>query len=375
MQFAEIVGQKKIKRQLAAMADEGRVSHAILFCEEPGYGALPLAIAFAQYMSCPSKEGGDSCGTCPTCNKFRKLIHPDLHFAMPVSSTKTITADKKPVSDLFASEWREIIDQNCYLTEQEWYEHIEIENKSGIIGVNEAALISRKLSLRSFEGGKKFLIMWLPERMNQEAANKLLKLLEEPPPETYIFLVSEAPERVISTIVSRCQIFKLTPAETEELAAELTEEYDITPDEARFWAAISGGSLSRSRALINESGKESEFYQPLAVLLEGCATRDLKKIVQFWEEISILGREKQRTFCEYALEFLRRALITQAGTPEVSNTPPAQREFIRYWAGRLKPAFLVKGYDVLNNALADIDRNVNSKYIFADLGNRFFLSL
>lgn len=375
MQFAGVVGQRKIKRQLAAMADEDRVGHAILFCEEPGYGALPLAIAFASYLSCPSKSGGDSCGTCPSCNKFRKLIHPDLHFAMPVSSTKTITADKKPVSDLFASEWREILTENCYLTEQEWYEHIGIENKSGIIGVNEAALISRKLSLRSFEGGKKFLIIWLPERMNQEAANKLLKLLEEPPQETFIFLVSEAPERIISTIVSRCQIFKLSPTETEELSAELTEEFDLTPEEARFWAGISGGSLSRARVLIGESDKESEFFKPLATLLDGCASRDLMKIINFWEEIAQTGRERQRAFCEYTLEFLRRALIIQAGTPEISNTPPAQKEFVTYWANRLKPAFFIKGYDALNNALADIDRNVNSKYIFADLGNRFFLSL
>lgn len=375
MRFAEIVGQKRIKSQLAAMADEGRVSHAILFSEEPGYGAFPLSLAFAQYLSCNSKESGDSCGSCPSCNKFNKLIHPDLHFAMPVSTTRTFTAEKKPVSDLFAAEWREIVIRDFYFTEQDWYEHIGIENKSGIIGVNEASLISRKLSLRSFEGGKKFLIMWLPERMNQEAANKLLKLMEEPPPDTFIFLVSEAPERIIPTIISRCQIIKLTPIETDELAAELTQESDLTSEDAMFWALISGGSLSRARALIGESGKESEFYRPLNVLLDGCSNRDLKKVVAFWEEVSLMGREKQRAFCEYTMEFLRRALVTRAGTPEISNTPPAQKEFTQYWSQRLKSSFFVKAYDSLNEALADIDRNVNSKYIFADLGNRFFLSL
>ena len=357
------------------MASGERVGHAILFYEEEGYGALAIAIAFAQFMTCPAKSDGDSCGTCPSCNKFNKLIHPDLHFAMPVSSTKSVPAEKKPVSDSFAQEWREAVISDPYLSEQNWYDKIGIENKSGIIGVNESALIVRKLSMRAFEGGKKFMIIWLPERMNQEAANKLLKLIEEPPPDTFIFLVSQSPENVITTILSRCQVFKLPPIEQEHLAAQLIKETQIESAEALFWARISGGSLGRARVMIAEGEKSSTFDDPLTELMEGCAGKDLQRVISFWEEISALGRESQRRFCEYLLEFLRRCMVTSQGVEEISNTPYAQKGLISAWSKKIKPAFYPKAYDIVNKALEDIDRNVNSRYIFADLGNRFFLSL
>ncbi len=375
MRFAAIVGQKKLKEQFIAMAADERVGHALLLYEESGFGALPMAIAFAQYLCCPHISDGDSCGSCPTCNKFQKLIHPDLHFAMPVSSTKSVPAEKKPVSDSFAAAWREAIISDPYLTEQQWYDKIGIENKSGIIGVNEAALIGRKMSMRSFEGGKKFMIIWLPERMNQEAANKLLKLIEEPPPDTFIFLVSESPENVIVTVLSRCQIFRLPPIENESLSRELVEEFDTDIEQARFWTKISGGSLSKARRLINESENSSIYDVYLATLLEGCANKDLKKVISFWEELSLRGRESQRQFCEYALEFLRRSLMTNMGSADISNTPDSSKEHITYWAAKIKPGFYPKAYDAINKALQDIDRNVNSRYIFADLSNRFFLSL
>lgn len=375
MQFAAISGQNRLKEQLISMALGERVPHAILFYEDEGFGALAMAIAFAQFMTCQVRDNGDSCGTCPSCNKFNKLIHPDLHFAMPVSSTKSVPAEKKPVSDSFAQEWREAVISDPYLSEQNWYDKIGIENKSGIIGVNEAALIVRKLSMRAFEGGKKFMIIWLPERMNQEAANKLLKLIEEPPPETFIFLVSQSPENVISTILSRCQVFKVPPIEREPLAVQLVHEFEIGNEEALFWSRISGGSLGRARLLIAEGEKSSSFEDSLNDLMEGCAGKDLQRVISFWEEISVLGRESQRRFCEYLLEFLRRCMITSQGVEDISNTPHGQKEMISAWSKRIKSSFYPKAYDVVNKALEDIDRNVNSRYIFADLGNRFFLSL
>lgn len=357
------------------MALANRVGHAILFYEERGFGALALAVAFAQFISCPERSEGDSCGSCPTCNKFNKLIHPDLHFAMPVSSTKTVSSSGNPVSDTFAKDWREAVISDPYLSEQDWYDKIGIENKSGIIGVNEATLIVRKMNMRSFEGGKKFMIIWLPERMNQEAANKLLKLVEEPPPDTFIFMVSQSPENIISTIISRCQVFKLPPIERELLAARLEQELKIESSEAQYLARISGGSLGRARALKEEGDRSSAFDQSLKELMEGCAGKDLIRVISFWGDISMLGRESQRRFCEHLLEFLRRCMITSRGVEEISNTPYAQKELISSWSRRIKPSFYPKAYDSINKALEDIDRNVNSRYIFADLGNRFFLSL
>lgn len=375
MKFSSIVGHQKLKSQLINLSQEGRVSHAILFCEDQGYGALSIAIAFAQYNSCPNRDKHDSCGSCPTCNKFQKLIHPDLHFALPVNSTKRITPDKKPVSDHFIDAWRVSIIENPNITEQDWYDKIGVENKLGLIGVNEANLILKKLSLRSFEGGDKYMIVWLPERMNQEAANKLLKLIEEPPAGTYLFLVSQAPEKIIPTILSRCQIIRVTPLEIEELGNRLAEEFSISPEDGLFWAKISGGSISKARELIKDSIEVSDNQELLVRLLYGCVEKDMVGVISVWEKIAITGRERQKQFCLYALEFIRRVYMVSLGVQEISNTPNSLRENVSQWAKKIKPAFYSKGYDAINGALADIDRNVNSKYIFSDLSNRFFLSL
>lgn len=375
MQFIQVAGQDILKERLVAMVEENRTGHALLFCEAPGCGALPLAIAMASYMLCESRRGGDSCGMCPTCNKTRKLIHPDLHFAMPVNSTKKVPSDKKPVSDHFIGEWREAVINNPYLTEQEWYNTIETENKSGIIGVYEASLILRKLSLQSFSGGPKFMMVWLPEKMNQEAANKLLKLIEEPPADTYILMVSHSPEKIIPTILSRCQIIRIPPIDREQLEGELMEEFDLSGAEAGFWAKLSGGSLSKARELIAGSALQQQMDILLARLLEGCANRDLAKTIAFWEEVATLRRDDQKIFLEYTLEFLRRALMVAEGLPEIANVPPSGTEQTAFWAQKFKPAFYGRALGIINGAMEDIGRNVNSRYIFADLSNRFFLSL
>lgn len=375
MQFANIAGQEKIKERLLTMYRENRIGHAVMFCEEQGYGALPLAIAFAQYISCKFRSDSDSCGSCPTCNKFNKLIHPDLHFAMPINRNKSISNEKKPVSDMFLPLWREMLLENPYFTEQEWYRKIKIENKTGNIGVAEASSIFRKLSMHSFEGGAKFMIIWLPEKMNQETANKLLKLIEEPPEGTYIFMVSESPENVITTILSRCQILRLDPIEKEVMFNELVSEFDLSDTDAKFWAKISAGSLTKAREMINDSSKTTDLDKSLSLLMDGCATKDLQKIISFWEDISQTGRENQKMFLEYTLEFLRRSLMVSNGVSEIANIPPTRVEFINYWAGKIKPTFYNRAYSLINKAIEDINRNVNSKYIFADLSNRFFLSL
>lgn len=375
MQFANIAGQKNIKERLLTMYRENRIGHAVLFSEDEGFGALPLSIAFAQYINCNFRTAHDSCGSCPTCNKFNKLIHPDLHFAMPVNSNKAIPAEKKPVSDMFLPSWRELLLQNPYFTEQDWYRKIEIENKNGNISVNEASLILKKLSMMSFEAGAKFMIIWLPEKMNQEAANRLLKMLEEPSKGTYIFMVSEAPEKVIPTILSRCQIIRVQPIEQEVMFQELISEFDLNDQEAQYWAKISRGSLTRAREMIGESGNSSRLDSSLSLLLEGCATKDLQKVISFWEEISLTGRENQKLFLEYTLEFLRRSLMISTGAEDVAHIPPTRVEFVKFWAGKLKPTFYNRAYTLINKAIEDINRNVNSKYVFADLSNRFFLSL
>jgi DNA polymerase III subunit delta' len=375
MKFSDITGHNELKSKLIKLSDEGRVSHAVLFCEEPGYGALPLALAFAQYNSCKNKVNNDSCGVCPTCNKMQKFIHPDMHFAVPVNSTKKITADKKPVTDYFIDQWRKVLTENQYITEQEWYDEIGVENKQGIISVSEAGQILKKLSFRSFEGGDKYMIVWLPERMNQDAANKLLKIIEEPPAGTYIFFISQSPERIISTIISRCQVIRVTPIEENELAGRLRNEYDILEEESLFWARISGGSLSKVREMINSDKEVSDDHVLLIKLLEACSVKDMSKVIPVWESIAALGRERQKRFCSYSLEFIRQVYMVSLGLTAISNIPVHRKESTAAWAQKFKPSFYQRSYDALNGAIRDIERNVNSKYIFADMSNRFFLSL
>ncbi len=375
MQFSEIVGQEGLKAALRTLVRENRTGHAILLSEEPGCGALPMAVAFANYLACKNRNEEDSCGTCAVCNKFSKLIYPDLHFAMPVNTSKKFSSDTKPVSDSFLVPWREIFTHDPYLSEQDWYRKIELENKSGKINVAEASLVSKKLSMRSFEGGLRFLIMWLPEKMNAEAANRLLKIIEEPSPGIHIILVSNSPGSVMPTILSRCQMFALPPIEKGSLAAELSVEYDMESGESEYWAKISGGSLGRARYLIANSAGSSMYDDYLVMLLEGCASRSLSKVISFWEKISLLKREEQKAFLEYLLEFVRRSLMMSLGQEVVANIPPSRREFVAFWASKIKPTFYEKAYDIVIKAKDDINRNVNSKYIFADMGNRFFLSL
>lgn len=373
MQFSSVVGQKDSIGRLIKLGKEGKVPHAILFGEEPGYGALPLSVAFAQYLSCPNKSETDSCGNCPSCNKFSKLIHPDLHFAFPVNTTKKISS--KPVSDNFIDSWRKVVRENPYMAEQELYDEIGTENKLGNIGVAEASLIFRKLSMTSFEGGNKYMIIWLAERMNQEASNKLLKLLEEPPKETYLFLISQSPEKILPTILSRCRIIKLPPIKIEELSEKLMEEFSLNRTDAALWAKISGGSLSHARRAILESTDSSAFDNLIADLINGCLSKKLMNVISVWEEVAALTREQQRNFCYKLIEYIRRTYILSLGSQELSYIPESQKQVFAHWAATIKPAFYEKGFELVNKAITDIERSVNSKYIFADLSNRFFLSL
>ena len=241
MQFKDIVGQEALKTKLIQTVKEGRISHAQLFLGNAGYGSLPMAIAYAQYVSCENRNDTDSCGNCPSCHKYQKLIHPDLHFVFPVNSTKSITSDKKPVSDHFINEWRSIISSDLYFTEQDWYETIGIENKQGIISANEADRIISKLSLKPYEAKYKIMIIWLPERLNIASANRLLKLIEEPPANTLFLLVSENAGQILRTIYSRAQQIKLSPIEDKPILDTLISK-GIADKDAHTATRLSQGN-------------------------------------------------------------------------------------------------------------------------------------
>ena len=349
MRFSEIIGNEALKQQLVRMVRAGRLGHALLLTEENGGGGLAFALALAQYVNCRDPREDDSCGECPSCHKYGKLIHPDLHFVFPVSSGAQLSESEKkaPLSDYFLPAFRELVLQNPYFTEQELYDAIGIENKSGLISVHEARRIFEKLSLRAAEGLWKTMIIYLPEKMNLDAANKLLKLLEEPPQGTLFLLVSHQSERLLPTIRSRCQPIALKPLSREE----------------------------RRRAAGGRDADNAEFREIAKSLLEAGLAKHISDTFPQWEMLSDLGREKQREWCLYMEQYLRKIYLVARGLDTLADLSEEEETAVRSFAARIKPAFYEKAFAALETALAAVAGNVNPKLTFCDLSNRLLLAL
>src|SRR5664279_501522 len=243
MNFSRIPGQKEIKEKLIRSVKEERVSHAQLFAGPEGCGSMALALAYAQYLSCENRNDHDSCGVCKSCVKYEKLIHPDLHFVFPVIKGKKAT---DPVSDTYIEEWREFVNKSPYFSLNSWMDFIEVGNSQGMIFASEASEIIKKLSLKTFESDFKIMIIWLPEKMHQATANKLLKMIEEPPEKTLFILVSEEPDKVIPTILSRCQLVKIPSFLTPDVKKYLTEILNVPLEKAEDICRVSNGNITRA---------------------------------------------------------------------------------------------------------------------------------
>lgn len=346
MKFSEIIGNNELKQSLARMVDQGRLSHAIILCENEPSGALSLAVALAQYVNCRNHIEGDSCSECNSCHKYGKLIHPDLHFVFPVNSSKLLNESQKkaPISDYFLQQFRQILLDNPLFSEQQWYDKIELESKMGNIGVAESKRILEKLSLYAAEGDYKTMIIWLPERMNAECANKLLKILEEPSAGTLFILVSQAPEKLLPTIVSRCQMIRLAP---------------LSPQEKKLLA----GGMSTPE----------EYFGILEQLFEYASAGSLADLFSVWEALADLKKPVQREFCLYAEQFVRKLYLAACGTPDLSQIAPFEEQLAASLIPRLKVDFYEKIFNALENAISAIESNVSSKLIFCDLANRFYI--
>lgn len=337
MRFKDITGNEVLKQRLASMVDQGRIGHAIMLTEEEGWGGLPIALALAQYMSCQNRKDGDSCGECPECNKIQKLIHPDMHFAFPVNVSSKSSSDKKPVSENFLPVWRKLVAENPYFTEEQLNKELEIEEKVGVISVAESKEILSAMNLRSYEGGNKYMIIWLPERMTQEAANKLLKIIEEPFPNTYFFLITHAPERVIKTIASRCLNIFLMPIDTSAI-----------------------------------SGKSSPYFPIITNILRYSLSKNLSSLIPVSTSIAEIGREKQKDFCKYSESFIRKIMMVRNGVSSIAVIPQDEIETINEFAKKLPDTFYEKAYSFLEEARISIESNVSAKIVFLNLINLIY---
>ena len=376
MRFADIIGSEDIKKALVSMADTGRVAHAMLFYENEGCGALPLALAYVQYLNCPHRHDGDSCGECPVCNRISKLIYQDLHFIFPVNSGSKVQASARPTSETYLPLWRELVLKNPYFLEGQLYETLGIENKSGNITVAEAKYILEKLSLTSVEDGYKCVLVWLPERMNAEAANRLLKVVEEPPGKTVFIFITHAPEKILQTISSRCQSFRVLPASKAEVGRVLSERFSLGGEEAAALANISGGSIGTALREAGETEEYSLYMDMFSDLLRGAHEKNLFSVLEVSEHIAALdSREKQKAFCSFSGDSLRKIYMVQQGMDAIANMRQQETAFFVSAAQWCSPSFCERILGQLDRASALIDRNVNARIVFCDLADRIFLSI
>lgn len=371
MLFSDIINQEKVKKQLIKAVNNGRVPHAQLFVAPEGTGGLPLAIAYAQYLLCKNTNGENNTGSSACNQKCNKLAHPDLHFAFPVATTAQV--NKHAVSDLFLEEWRTFIATRPYGSLSDWYRFLNIENKQGKIGVEEAEAIVKKLALKSYEGGYKVLIIWMAEKLNTPAANKLLKLIEEPPDNTVILLVVEQVEQLIGTIVSRCQQIFLQPLGDQHIMAALTDKEGLLENRAMAIAQRADGSYNKALQLVKNTGTEAQFEQwfikwvRTAFKSKGNAAA-IQGLIQWSETIAGKGRETQKIFLDYCLSFFRQALLHNYGAnPLVYLETETENFQLAKFAPFIHSANILQINQELNDAIYHIERNGNAKVILLDL--------
>ncbi|MBO6068125.1 MAG: hypothetical protein J6P50_02790 [Bacteroidales bacterium] len=375
MQFAQIHGNEALKANLTGMVDGGKMGHALLFVEEQGMGAIAFALALSQYINCKDRSGGDSCGVCNSCHKHGKLIHPDVHFVFPVAATSSLAESEKkhPISDYFLDGFRQLVLTNPYFDEQDLFDAIGLENKAGNISVHEAKDIISKLSLKPYESEFKVMIIYLAEKMNAEAANKLLKLLEEPPQGTFFFLVCHKPDKLLPTILSRCQVIRLQPDTPEDICDMLCREEQADADHAMVAARASRGSYGTALKLLREEEISVEYASDIRELLDAALEHNLTKLLAIADALTTPGREKQRDFCLYAENYIRKIFMFANGVPQISFALSGEYEHLERYAASIKKDFYRKALASLDTALSAIESNVNAKLTFVDLCNRFYL--
>ncbi|MFM8592394.1 MAG: ATP-binding protein [Sphingomonadales bacterium] len=369
MRYDQVIGQAPLQRQLTELAQQNRLSHALLLLSKEGSGALPLAIAFAQYLVCETAAGTNAdapCGNCPACTKATKLIHPDIHFSYP---TVTKKPGEKPIATDFINEWRSFVQLHPYGNLFDWIEMIKTkENSQGKITAEECNDIIRKLSLKSFESPWKILIIWMPELLGNEG-NKLLKLIEEPPADTLLILVSESEVQLLSTIVSRCQLIKVPSLETAVIEKALTERNNTPPALAAQVAPLCEGNYREALQLVQHA---EEDWQVLvrdwlnAMLKTGPVAQ-----TKWVEEISRLGREKQKQFLRYFIHLLEQALHLRIRGNEylISEKERDFAERLNKIAGIEQQEAMV---NELNQAHYQVERNANANILFHALTIRLY---
>ena len=366
MLFSEIVGHDDLKKRLIQSVNENRVAHAQLFVGTEGSGKMALAIAYAQYINCQNRTESDSCGVCPSCKKYMSLSHPDLHFIFPTATNKSVKKD--PESDLFLAEWREYFsDCQGYVNLSEWFDKLDIENKQGIINVRDASTVIRKLSFKSYESEYKVVILWMPEKLNVFSANKLLKLIEEPPEKTLFLLVAENQEEVLSTIRSRCVLVKVPRLDSAVIKDALVEKCGCSEQLALDAATMSNGSWPLAKRFSNDIDNEMFYADTFRKWMRYCFKGAVPELIDFVaNEIKGLGREKQKALLEYGLNIFHCSLLINNNISIAVMLTSAEKTFAQNFAPYINMKNVTQICALFEESINQIVRNANAQLLFMD---------
>lgn len=366
MKFSNIAGQEEIKERLRRTVSDNRVSHAQLFLGPEGSGKLAMALAYAQYINCTARSPLDSCGVCHSCIKYEKLAHPDLHFIYPVATTKEV--DKDPVSKKFIHHWRELVESTGgYLSVDDWYKKIGLENKQGIINTEDCNEIVRTLSYKSYESEYKVMIIWMIEKLYHAAAPKILKILEEPPDKTLFLLISEQSDLILPTILSRTQLVKFRPLNDDELVNGLKADNQLDENTAANIRYLANGNLNLARKIMESGESDQADFEFFRSWMRTLYKRDIQEIYKLTSEFHGLGREKQKKFFLYALKATRYCLMNRIENNSALRIDGEELKFIRDFTPFINPANIGLMNEGFNKAYYHIERNGSANIIFMDL--------
>jgi len=361
MLFRNVVGQKELKADLIREINSDKISHAQLFSGKLGYGGLPLALAFAQYLFCENKGVEDSCGQCSSCLKIGDLQHPDLHFVFPV------VQKINKLSDLFLESWREKINSTPYFNLFQWTQSIDPKERKPIIGIEESKEILRKLSFKAYEGGYKVMIIWLPEEMNVESANKLLKILEEPPVNTLFLLVAENPDQLLMTIRSRTQMVRIPKINLDDLAQFIGHHFKLDKIQSDSIAAFAEGDLIRALEFI-ETNSEKDIYRDLFIqMMRVSYKKDVIGMLNWAETIANEGKERHKLYLVYSLHMFRQSIMNNYIGEHMLRVSSEEEKFLKNFAPFISGNNIREFMETFDDAYYHIDRNANSKILFTQL--------
>lgn len=372
MLFSKIPGYSDLKGKLLDSHNSGRIGHALLFLGEEGSANLALAIAFAQFISCENKGQNDSCGTCRSCVKFEKNVHPDVHFYYPTATSKSVP--KKALSHLYASQWRTFLNENLFVSLSNWLLYMESEQKEAIIPTDESLQIIKDLSLKSFESPFRFAIIWLPEKLNVQASNRLLKIIEEPPKNVFFFLVSENDEAILPTILSRTQILRIGKMTSTDLSKWLKDTNPgLSESDLTFALKYAEGNPLNASLALNKDSEQIGVTEDFIAWARLCYElgKKLPDLIKWSETMAGQKRNDQKDFLVYGMEFLRAGMLRISDTSELNHLYPEEEQHVSKFSALLNTKNVPLLIDEINSAIYNLERNANAKILFLNLSVKF----